>query len=382
MTWAMTRGVLRAALSAMTTAAMTSAAMTSTRPRRSSAFATVALCRIAAIGLFMAVTWLAVAVPARAQSSPPHLPRPSDAAVAKLAQSIVRLQAFVPPEARSARRLGTKREGSGVVVDRNGLIVTIGYLISEAMAVEVTDSTGASHRADVVAYDHASGLGLVRLSDKAVLPPLEIGNSKTLAERQLVIVAPAGGADAVQPALVVSRREFAGSWEYLLDRAIYTSPPSAQFGGAALIGGDGKLLGIGSLILEAVLPGQPVPGNVFVPIDLLAPILEDIAATGKLRPSNRPWLGMNVEETHGGMLIVNNVTRDGPARKAGIERGDVVLSVGNQRIHGLIDFYRRVWSLGGPGVAVPLEVMQKDGFNRVTIKSDDRNRFYKLQPTY
>ena len=310
------------------------------------------------------------------------LSRPTDAAIAKLSQSIVKLQAFVPPEARSASRLGTKREGSGVVVDNNGLIVTVGYLISDAMAIEITDHAGRHHRANVVAFDQASGLGLVRLTEPTKLPALPLGDSTALRERHPVIVAAAGGAEQVQPALVVSRREFAGSWEYLLDRAIYTAPPLAQFGGAALIGGDGKLLGIGSLILEAVLPNQALPGNVFVPVDLLVPLLRDVANGGKPRTVARPWLGMNADETQGGMLIVGNVTRDGPARKAGIERGDVLLSVAGQRIRGLADFYRKVWGLGAPGVDVRLDVMQRDGFRGITVKSDDRARFMKLEQTY
>lgn len=308
--------------------------------------------------------------------------RPSDAVIDRMAQSIVKLQAFVPPEARSAARLGTKREGSGVVIDANGLIVTVGYLISEAMAIEVTDHSGKSHHASVVGYDQESGFGLVRLNDKAGLPAMELGDSAALAERQPVIVAAAGGADSVQPALVVSRREFAGSWEYLLERAIYTSPPSPQFGGAALIGGDGKLLGIGSLTLQSVMPNQALPGNVFVPIDLLRPLLADIAATGKPRPDKRPWLGMNAEEVQGGMLVVGNVSKDGPASKAGIRRGDVVIGLDTGRVNGLSDFYRRVWALGGPGVAVQLDVMQKDGFRRLTIMSDDRARYLRQQPTY
>lgn len=318
---------------------------------------------------------------ASAQPMPPQT-RPPDAAIARMAQSIVKLQAYIPPEARSAQRLGTKREGSGVVVGTDGLIVTIGYLINEAMAVEIIDNDGKPHQASVVGFDQASGLGLVRLNDKTALPSLELGDSSALRERQPVIVAAAGGAASVQPALVVSRREFAGSWEYLLDRAIYTSPPLTAFGGAALIGGDGRLLGIGSLILQSVMPHQELPGNVFVPVDLLAPLLEDVAATGKPRGAERPWLGMNIDEIQGGMLVVGSVSRDGPAGKAGIQRGDVVLSIGKTRFQSLADFYRRVWALGEPGVDVPLEVMQKDGFRQLTIKSGDRNRYLKQQPTY
>jgi S1-C subfamily serine protease len=308
--------------------------------------------------------------------------QPSDATIAKLSQSIVKIQAFVPPEARSASRLGTKREGSGAVIDKDGLVVTIGYLISEAMAVEVTDYDGKSHHASVVGYDQSSGFGLIRLNDKPNLPPMALGDSTSLAERQPVIIAAAGGADSVQPALVVSRREFAGSWEYLLDHAIYTAPPSPQFGGAALIGADGKLLGIGSLTLSSVIPNQPLPGNVFVPIDLLQPMLKDIATGRKPRAAAKPWLGMNTDDLDGGMLIVGNVSKDGPASKAGVQPNDVVISVANHRINGLADFYRRVWALGGPGVDVPLEVMQKDGFRRLTIKSADRTRYLKQEQTY
>lgn len=349
----------------------------------------MAWARAFCIGLALGILGLTGFNPAMAQrATEPQQPaprseaRPSDDTIAKLSQSIVKVQAFVPPEARSASRLGTKREGSGAVIDNNGLIVTIGYLISEAMAVEVTDYAGKSHHATVVGYDQASGFGLVRLNDKPGLPAMEFGDSITLAERQPVIIAAAGGADSVQPALVVSRREFAGSWEYLLDRAIYTAPPSPLFGGAALVGGDGKLLGIGSLTLSSVIPNQPLPGNVFVPIDLLQPMLQDVAKGGKPRVSNRPWLGMNAEDLEGGMLIVGNVSKDGPASKAGIRRGDVVISVANGRFNGLADFYRKVWSLGGPGVDVPLEVMQRDGIRRLTIKSADRTRYLKTEPTY
>lgn len=343
-----------------------------------------------AAGLLLGAIGILGALPAMAQratdQAPQSIPqpgaRPSDAAIARMAQSVVKLQAFVPPEARSASRLGTKREGSGVVIDGNGLIVTVGYLISDAMAIEVTDHAGKSHHASVVSYDQESGFGLVRLNDKAGLPAMELGDSAALAERQPVIVAAAGGTDSMQPALVVSRREYAASWEYLLDRAIFTSPPSPQFGGAALVGGDGKLLGIGSLTLPSVLPNQALPGNVFVPIDLLRPLLADIAATGKPRTDKRPWLGMNADEIQGGMLVVGNVSRGGPASKAGIRRGDVVIGLDSRRVSGLGDFYRRVWALGGPGVEVPLEVMQKDGFRKLTIKSDGRSQSVRQEPTY
>jgi len=139
-------------------------------------------------------------------------------------EAVVRVHTEIPAEARTAAFLGTRRNGSGVVIDA-GLIVTIGYLITEAMAAEVTAVSGKVSRANVVGFDIESGLGLLRAADPLEVRPIAIGTAKSLAEKTPVIVAGFGGPEAAQPAVVVSRRTFAGYWEYLLDDAVFTAPP-------------------------------------------------------------------------------------------------------------------------------------------------------------
>ena len=233
---------------------------------------------------------------------------------ARRLEAVVRVQAEIPAGARTASLLGTKRASSGVVLDDAGLIVTIGYLITEAMAAEVTTAAGRASRAEIIGFDTESGLGLLRAAEPLEVKPMPIGTAKGLAERTPVIVAGPGGAEAAQAAVVVSRRTFAGYWEYLLEDAIFTAPPCPAWSGAALIAPDGKLAGIGSLIVGDADSG--FPGNMFVPIDRLKPVMGDLIALG--RPSSaRPWLGPNLQEI-GGELVVRRVAPEGPAAGAGI----------------------------------------------------------------
>ena len=191
-----------------------------------------------------------------------------------------------------------------------------------------------------------------------------------------------GGKSSLMGAYVVSRRPFAGWWEYLLERAIYTSPPHMQFGGAALIGGDGKLLGIGSLIVgDAAGPAKPVPGNMFIPIDYLKPILADLLEQGRAASTARPWLGLTSEEVRG-RLHVMRVARGGPAHQAGIRPGDLVIGVDGKPVTGLADFYRRVWAKGKAGVAVPVNVLQGITAKPVVIKSSSRYDWLRLKRSY
>ncbi len=305
---------------------------------------------------------------------------------ARIAQSIVLIHADVPADAPSARRLGTERDGVGAVIRADGVadghIVTIGYLITDASAVEVTDHMGRKRAAQVVGFDQASGLGLIRLSGKADLPALELGSSRGLEPRQPVIIAGGGSVDALQPAIVASVRPYAASWEYMLDRAIFASPPIERFGGAPLLGADGTLIGIGSLLISDALPGQAVPGNMFVPAELLRPVIGEMVASGRPK-ANRPWLGLNADELQkDGVLVIGNVSRDGPAAKAGLKRGDVVFGLAGKPIKGLTDFYKRLWSMGEPGVEVPLKVMQADGVRELRLQSGDRYKNMRAQPTY
>lgn len=304
----------------------------------------------------------------------------------RIAQSVVQIRAEVPKDAPSARRLGTQRDGNGAVITSPGVpdghIVTIGYLITDASSVEVTDHRGRKRAAQVVGTDQASGLGLIKLAGTPDLPALELGNSSDLAVRQPVIIAGDSNVQGLQPAIVASVRSYAAPWEYMLDRAIFASPPVERFGGAPLLGGDGKLVGVGSLLINDAVPGQSLPGNMFVPAELLRPVIAEIVASGRPK-ANRPWLGINADElTKDGALVLGNVTQGGPAAKAGLKRGDVVIGIGGKPVKGLGDFYKRLWSLGEPGVDVPLRVMQADGVRELKVQSGDRYGNMRRQPTY
>ena len=251
----------------------------------------------------------------------------SQSEVDETLSAIVRVRAKILPNARSAATLGLQREGSGVLV-REGYAATIGYLVIESEAIEVTGADGKSVPASLAAYDHASGFGLLRLLAPLAGRPLPLGDSSRLAARDPALVAGWGG-DNVRLVNVVSRRPFSGGWEYMLDAAIYTYPPVMNWSGAALIGAKGELLGLGSLIVaDATGGGTQAPGNMFVPADLLNSILEDMIVRGKASGLARPWLGINTEELRG-RLYVTRVSPEGPADKAGITDGDMLLGIGD-----------------------------------------------------
>src|SRR5262245_53229013 len=244
--------------------------------------------------------------------------------------AVVRLRTTVPADARTAEGLGREREGSAIVIDQSGLVLTIGYLMVEAQGAELQLQGGRTVPAQIVGYDHDSGFGLLRAIEPLRVKPVQFGKSATLAARDPVLIAGYGGAESAQPAFVVARRVFAGGWEYLLDDAIFTAPPHPAWSGAALFDKDGKLVGVGSLIVgDATGQGVQLPGNMFVPIDRLAPILADLIADGQPSGPRKPWLGMTTEEARG-RLFVTRVTPDGPAAKAGIKAGDIVLGVGGE----------------------------------------------------
>ena len=294
--------------------------------------------------------------------------------------AVVKLRAEVAADARSARTLGVEREGNGVVIDSDGLILTIGYLILEAMAVNVVDASGKLFAADVVAYDYDTGFGLVRaIGLKA--EPIRLGDSASAAERSPVLIAAHGGREQALGGFVVSRREFAGYWEYLLDEAIFTSPPHPNWGGAALIGADGRLLGVGSLFVRDAGPGaQPLAGNMFVPINLLKPIMADLLSGAPARPP-RPWVGMYTAEA-AGRVFVADVTPEGPAARAGLRQGDVLVAVGGAAVAGQADLYRKVWAAGPAGVEVPFRVLRDGQVLDLKVKSIDRADFMRPGRTY
>ena len=299
----------------------------------------------------------------------------------QLLDAVVRVHADVTPGARTSAYLGTEREGTGVLIDADGLIVTIGYLVTEAMTVEVTPSHGKPIPATIVGLDNDSGLALVRAAVPLGAKPLALGRSADLAEQQIVLAAAFGGAEAAQPARVVSRRMFAGYWEYLLDDAIFTAPPLHSWSGAALLGADGKLLGIGSLIVSDAVAGTKEAGNMFVPIDRLKASMADLLSTGRPGTPPRPWLGINAQEI-GGRLVVTRISAEGPAQRAGLVRGSVVTAVAGENVTDLADFYRKLWAQGQAGIEVPLTVEENGASRELSVKTMNRYDYLKLDTTY
>jgi S1-C subfamily serine protease len=302
--------------------------------------------------------------------------------LADLLRSVVKVRAYALSDSDSAKRLGAERNGNGVVVGSGGLVVTIGYLVTESESVEIVDENGRTKSALVVGYDAESGLALLKVPAMAGAKPIPLGNSKDLKSNTPVAVAGSGGTANAIPAVVVSRRTFAGSWEYLLDDAIYTAPPYTDWSGAALLSTDGKLLGIGSLLVnQARRDGERLGGNVFVPVDLLQPLLDQVAATGKVTPQPHPWLGLNASP-HPGGLVIGRLSERSPATAAGLQRGDLVTALADKPVEDLADFYRRVWSMGAPGINVPLTVVRNGRSFDVEVRSANRYQFLAKEKTY
>ncbi|HEY7943560.1 MAG TPA: S1C family serine protease [Casimicrobiaceae bacterium] len=300
----------------------------------------------------------------------------------KFFSAIVKVQTRALPDARSARTLGTEREGTGIVIDEDGLILTIGYLIVEADQVDIVDDHGHTLPARVVGYDQSSGLGLVRPLVPFKPSPLRLGDSGKLAEADPVLVVNHGGREQATLAYVVSRRPFTGDWEYLLDQAIFTSPPTLDWSGAALIGKDGSLLGVGSLILRDATEAEPhVPGNMFVPIDLLKPILPELVRTGHPAGPARPWLGVGADEVQG-RLIVTRVSPDGPAERAGLKTGDIILAVGDEAVRSQAELYRKIWGRGAAGSDIPLRLLQGLDVHDIEVHSIDHVDYFRRKTSY
>ena len=300
----------------------------------------------------------------------------------ELVSSVVRIKTHINPEGQTVQGLGRERDGSGILIDNDGLVLTIGYLMVEAYAAEVITNDGRTVPASVVGYDHESGFGLLRAIAPLKLKPIPLGKSADVKEKDIAVIASAGGANMVAPVYIVAKREFAGNWEYMLDEAIFTSPPHPAWSGAALISREGKLIGVGSLIVgDATGGNEKTPGNMFVPIDRLAPILGDLVSDGRVTGPGRPWLGVNADE-QSGRLLVSRVTRGGPAEKAGLRRGDVIVSVNGEAPKNLPDFYRKIWAQGSAGANIPLDVLQDNAVQRLTVQSINRLDVLKLKSSF
>lgn len=287
--------------------------------------------------------------------------------------SIVTVQSSIPEDSFTAPFLGTERSGSGIVINDKGLVLTIGYLITEAENVWLKTPGGRSVAAHALAYDQITGFGLVQALGRLDMPAVSFGNSARAKPGDDVVLAGAGQAVEGQ---VVAKQEFAGYWEYLLDEAIFTAPAHTNWGGAGLFGKDGRLLGVGSLLLQAAGPAGVQDINMVVPIDLLPPILDDLMKHGGVDQPPRPWIGVYSADNDG-QVVAMNVDPRGPGSAAGLEAGDIIRDVRDQSVESLGDFYRKVWASGPAGTEIPLRIVRDGREQWLRIKSADRNDFLK-----
>ena len=305
-------------------------------------------------------------------------PRPEDwrFELDKALDAVVLLRAEIPDDAFTAPILGTERAGNGVVIGESGLVLTIGYLITEASVIWLTTNKGTVVGGTVLAYDQATGFGLVQPLGKLGVKPIERGSSSSIRVGENVVVAGQGGRAHALKATVFAKREFAGYWEYVLDEALFTAPAHPQWGGAALIGADGKLAALGSLLVQEKIDAGTIQGNMMVPIELLEPILDDMTKTGRADRAPRPWLGMYTTEA-GERLVIAGLAPGGPAERAGARVGDAVLEVAGARPKSLADLWRKIWDLGPSGSIVPLKLGRNGKATEVRITSADRGDFLK-----
>ncbi len=321
-----------------------------------------------AFGVFGA-SWL-VAASAIAQSGALEL---QSRALSRASDSVVGLRVTAVEEARSASTLGREREGSGVVITTDGLVLTIGYLVLEAAVVEIQPDDGRKIPARVVAYDVATGFGLVQALAPLRIEPVPFGTASTATREEPLMVASGGGGGTVSVARLLSRRAFSGYWEYHIDDALFTVPPRRDHSGAGLFNGRGELLGIGSLfVADAAGPDAPrAPGNMFVPVDLLKPILAELRERGASRASTRAWMGLNCVERSGEVRVMR-VNDDSPADVAGLQPGDRIMRIDGAAVADLAQLYRALWAGGAPERAVTLEVLREGRPQNIVVQTVDR----------
>jgi S1-C subfamily serine protease len=289
--------------------------------------------------------------------------------------SVVGLHSIIPSDGFTADTLGAERAGNGVLIDR-GLVLTVGYLITEAATVWLHLGDGRVMEGHALGFDQETGFGLVQALGSIDLPVLPIGSSRAAQNGDRVVIGGAGGRTRSLAGRIVARQEFAGYWEYVLDEAIFTSPAHPNWGGTGLISAQGELIGIGSLQLEREREGKNEHLNMVVPIDLLTPILDDLRKYGRVNKPARPWLGVYSTEIEDKIVAVG-IAPKGPAARAELKTGDVILAVKGENVTTLASFYRKVWSLGQAGVEVPLTLYREGVTFDVRVNSSDRAKFLK-----
>jgi S1-C subfamily serine protease len=291
--------------------------------------------------------------------------------------SVVQLHSEIPEEAFTASILGTERSGNGIVI-RHGeqnVVLTIGYLITEAHSVWLTTHDGQTVAGHPFAYDQVTGFGLVLPLGELNAPSLALGSAASLAVGSEVIVIGRGDAKHSLKTKLFAKREFAGYWEYLLDEALFTSPPHPQWAGTALIDHRGMLAGVGSLLIQEVVNGKAIDTNMFVPIELLTPILDDLMTRGKVRRPARPWLGVYATEQAEGRVIIAGVIENAPAHQAGLRAGDAVIAVADKQVASLGAFYRAMWAQGPAGSLIDVSAQRGKHDIKMSVHSASREDF-------
>jgi S1-C subfamily serine protease len=309
---------------------------------------------------------------------PEMQPNPEDARfdLDAALDSIVLLRAEVPEDAFTAGILGTERIGNGVVIRDDGLVLTIGYLITEATTIWLNTNQGAVVPGHALAYDQPTGFGLVQPLGKLDVPALARGAAASCRVGDEVVLAGHGGRKHALKAKIIAKREFAGYWEYVLDEALFTAPAHPHWSGAALIDAEGRLVGSGSLMVQEEMGGNTVQGNMVVPVDLLEPILDDLLKFGRAKRPARPWLGLYATEVKG-HVVVSGLAGGGPAERSGVQVGDIVMDVAGGRVGGLADMFRKIWRVGPAGVEVPLTLVREGTVSRIQVRSADRQDLLK-----
>ena len=306
-------------------------------------------------------------------------PKPSDVDfdLDGVLDAMVAVRAEIPDDAFTAGILGTERGGNGVVIGDEGIVLTIGYLITEAQTVWLTTNRGAVVSGYPLAYDQQTGFGLIRALGPLDAPAIARGSAASCGRGDRVFVVGHGGLRHALKARLADKREFAGYWEYLLEEALFTAPAHPEWSGAALLSENGSLIGVGSLLVQESVDGRTVQANMSVPIDLLEPILDNMIATGVSGLAPRPWLGVYVGESEGGQLVVGGVADGGPASRAGVRQGDLVIEVGGRRVTSLAAMLRAAWRLGPAGTLIPLTVAREGDLVRLELQSIDRSDLLK-----
>ena len=311
-------------------------------------------------------------LPAELQPKPEDVGYDLDAVLS----AVVGLRSEIPEDAFTASILGTERTGNGVVIRDDGLVLTVGYLITEAETIWLSTAKGTVVAGHPMAYDQATGFGIVQALGKLGVPAIQRGTAADCRRGDQVIVAGHGGRRRALKAHVVAKREFAGYWEYVLDEAIFTVPAHPNWGGTAVVDAQGRLTGIGSLLVQERIEDKEIQGNMIVPIDPLEPILDDLLRYGRVNRPPRPWLGIYATEFNK-RLVVAGMAKGGPADRAKIEVGDMVLAVAGDKVIGLADLFRKIWAQGRAGVEVKLTLMRGAERVETSVRSVDRSDFLK-----